>query len=709
MVHSQKLTAEALLGAPRRSPAVPNANGTLALYTVSTHDFKESKTLNELKIIDIETGFSKRITYDDKFHDALWIPGSNDEIIGLRSLESGHTQVVVSYTSTGRSYITAEIPAPVSTLKLKLLPDGDIAFVVAGLVGDDGSLFNDVADKPKSTGRVFDTSNVRVWNDLRKRQRYSLWYNKLELHRDGTWRFAGPLINLVPSPRLEAPIGVYDGTPSNNYDIGNEGIAFLAKDSSLWRPEQTLFSTPYYIRLNSFSHPPTEIPQMIERVTSEGSGISANIRISPDDKTIAFLYASEEDIQDVRLYTASVESLTAVDVFSLIMDTQSEEKFPPDGFEFAGSYDAMIIQITKHGRNALIYQRLYYGEKPLTFFNEGSVNAFFPLKQGKWGELLITSNSYIDSSLWQIVSASDAGFIDYDTTTVTTVSSATKHGLNFGLSSEMVTEFWYEGVDGLFIHSFMIRPSDFDETKKYPWVLMPHGGPISSWQDSWSTRWNMASWAEQGYVVICPNVSGSVGYGLDFAKRVEGQWGGKPYQDLLYLIEHLEQLPYLDRDKAVLAGASYGGYMVSWFLGHDVIDKFCCAVWHDGIFSIPGSSLQGDLIINNGEYGPSPYPWISDVEMDRWNPARPELLRKWKDAPPTLVIASEKDYRCPITEGLATFNTLQAQGVPSRFLTFSDEGHWVLNPENSLVWHQTVWDWVRRCVDGDIRRGDTEW
>lgn len=139
------------------------------------------------------------------------------------------------------------------------------------------------------------------------------------------------------------------------------------------------------------------------------------------------------------------------------------------------------------------------------------------------------------------------------------------------------------------------------------------------------------------------------------------------------------------------------------------IPKFCCAVWHDGIFNIPSFSLQSDILVDDGEYGKSPYPWKNPEGMDQWNPARPDLLRNWKNAPPTIIIHSEKDYRCPITEGLACFHALQAQGVPSRFLTFSDECHWVLSPENSLAWHETVWDWVSRCVNGEIVRGDAEW
>jgi dipeptidyl aminopeptidase/acylaminoacyl peptidase len=134
-------------------------------------------------------------------------------------------------------------------------------------------------------------------------------------------------------------------------------------------------------------------------------------------------------------------------------------------------------------------------------------------------------------------------------------------------------------------------------------------------------------------------------------------------------------------------------------------------VWHSGIFNIPIFMLQTEFPTDDAAFGNRPpFLWLNAEGLEKYNPARPELLSKWdRLAPPTLVIHSDKDYRCPVTEGLAMFAALQAQGVPSRFLTFDDECHWVLKPENSLIWYKTVWDWVRKCVNGDIKRGDKEW
>jgi dipeptidyl aminopeptidase/acylaminoacyl peptidase len=137
--------------------------------------------------------------------------------------------------------------------------------------------------------------------------------------------------------------------------------------------------------------------------------------------------------------------------------------------------------------------------------------------------------------------------------------------------------------------------------------------------------------------------------------------------------------------------------------------QFCCAIWHDGIFDLPTSLLEADTLDWDASFGGPAFPWANFENIQRFNPATPERLKNWKNAPPTIVIHSEKDYRCPITEGLSVFRTLQVQGVPSRFVTFEDEGHWVLKPENSKFWYAAVWDWMDRCVKGELVRGDKEW
>ncbi|KID92040.1 prolyl oligopeptidase [Metarhizium guizhouense ARSEF 977] len=706
MVRVQKLTAETLIGAPRRSAAIPNHDGRLALYTISTHKFGD-KTVKQVRVMDLQTRQSSQISDDDKVHDAVWVPGTND-ILFLKSGDKDRTQAIVAKGRDGswEHIPIAEFNGPIENLKLKKLDDGSVVFMVTGQVDDDGLLYNEEAHQKLSTGRIFDGARVRSWTSLQNQQPYTLWYNKLQQDSSGKWEFAGHLLNLVNNHELDAPGGMLDvGDPLSSFDISHRGAVFIAQDRTVLDPGEFAVSSAYFVPLDSFTLPPTGRPKRIQLPSGINECIMSNIRFSPDGTMIGFLHVPRGDEYDSRLLLASTNSLDAFDAFGLVTPTWGggdKEHDPPKGFEFAGDSENIIMTSTNCGRTVLSKLKLADGEMPHIFFKHGSASAYYPLKDDNWNEVLVSSSSFIDSSLWQVVNVSEAAVVK-------TLSSATSEGKKFGLSPDMVTEFWYEGADDVCVHCFMLRPNDFDENKKYPWVLMPHGGPISSWDDAWSTRWNMAAWAEQGYIIVCPNITGSVGYGLEFARRINGEWGGRPFQDLLNLITYLEKLPYLDQDKAVLAGASYGGYMVSWMLGHEIINKFCGAIWHDGIFNLPSFFLQTDALYEGGNFEGALYPWQRPMAFERFNPARPELLRNWRNAPPTLVIHSEKDYRCPITEGIATYNTLKGNGVPSRLLIFPNEGHWVLDPENSLVWHKTVWDWVKRCVSGEIKRGDTKW
>lgn len=274
------------------------------------------------------------------------------------------------------------------------------------------------------------------------------------------------------------------GDPLASFDISHRGAVFIAQDRATLDPGEFTVGSAYFVPLDSFTLPPTGRPRRIKLPSGVNSCLMSNVRFSPDGSMIGFLHVPRGDEYGSRLFLTSTSSLDAFDVFSLVTrewDDSGKEHDPPTGFEFAGDSENIIMLSHKCGRTALSKLKLGDGEKPHIFFKDGSTSAYYPLKDGNWNEILVSSSSFIDSSLWQVVSVSNA-------TVVQIVSSFTKGGAKFGLSQDMVTEIWYEGADDVCVHSFMLRPRNFDETKKYPWVLMPHGGPISSWDDAWSTR-----------------------------------------------------------------------------------------------------------------------------------------------------------------------------------------------------------------------------
>jgi dipeptidyl aminopeptidase/acylaminoacyl peptidase len=248
--------------------------------------------------------------------------------------------------------------------------------------------------------------------------------------------------------------------------------------------------------------------------------------------------------------------------------------------------------------------------------------------------------------------------------------------------------FWFTGAHDDKVQGFLVKPPNFDASKKYPVKFLIHGGPQGAWGDDWSYRWNPQLFAASGYVVIMINFHGSTGYGQKFIDAINGDWGGAPYEDLMKGLDYAEQTyPFIDKNRECALGASYGGYMTNWILGHT--DRFKCIVTHDGMFN-PFSAwgTTEELWFNNWEFGGTPY--TAHDTYNKWSPRNSAMNFKT----PTLVVHGQRDYRLDVSEGFQLFTTLQTMGVPSKMLYFPDEGHWVLKPQNSKLWYETVNAWV---------------
>jgi dipeptidyl aminopeptidase/acylaminoacyl peptidase len=248
--------------------------------------------------------------------------------------------------------------------------------------------------------------------------------------------------------------------------------------------------------------------------------------------------------------------------------------------------------------------------------------------------------------------------------------------------------FWFPGALGDKVQGFLVKPPNFDPSKKYPLKFIIHGGPEVPTGDLWSYRWNAELFASSGYVVIMINFHGSPGYGQKFIDEINGDWGGAPFEDLMKGLDYAEKnYPFIDKDRECALGASYGGYMANWVLGHT--NRFKCIVSHDGMFNTYSAwGTTEELWFNNWEFKGTAY---TNPEMyEKWNPRN--FAKNFKT--PTLVIHGQLDYRLDVSEGFQLFTTLQTMGVPSKMLYFPDEGHWVLKPQNSQLWYKTVNDWV---------------
>ncbi len=252
------------------------------------------------------------------------------------------------------------------------------------------------------------------------------------------------------------------------------------------------------------------------------------------------------------------------------------------------------------------------------------------------------------------------------------------------------------GAMGTRIHGFIVKPSNFDPSKKYPLAVIIHGGPQSAFNDTWGYRWNPQVWANNGYIAFLPNPRGSTGYGQKFVNDISADWGGKAYTDIMNGVANvLRRNSFIDRNRIGAAGASYGGYMINWIEGHnnDPRFRFKVLVSHDGVYNL--ESMYGateELWFTDWEFKGTP--WTNPAMYARWSPSK--FVKNFNT--PILIIHGELDYRVPFGEGLQLFTAAQRMGVDSKLLVFPDEGHWVLKPQNSQLWYHTVLDWMDKYL-----------
>lgn len=245
------------------------------------------------------------------------------------------------------------------------------------------------------------------------------------------------------------------------------------------------------------------------------------------------------------------------------------------------------------------------------------------------------------------------------------------------------------------VHGYVVKPANFDASKKYPLLVLIHGGPQGAWGNNWGYRWNPQIFANAGYVVFMPNPRGSTGYGQKFVNDVSGDWGGKAYTDIMNGVAEVIKNPYIDKNRIGAAGASYGGYMVDWILGHntDPRFKFKTLVSHAGVYNL--ESMAGateELWFTNWEF--KGMPWDNPTLYQKWSPNK--FVKNFNT--PTLVTAGELDYRVPVDQSLQLYTALQVRNVPSKLVVFPDEGHWIMKPQNSKFWYTQVIDWLDKYL-----------
>ncbi|KAK4938472.1 hypothetical protein LTR10_021101 [Elasticomyces elasticus] len=688
-------TPEVLLSAPRRSAAVPSPDGKLALYTQSTYSFETHTRTNEICVLDITTGQSVTISKDSKAIEPRWT-GTSHEVLWLKECENGNTSFVISdATLPGKSYTAGTVSGPVSSLKLSVIEPGKVSFAVAGQANPDGSLFNpNDVQKQHSSARLYDSLFVRHWDTYITDQRNSIFTGLLQksepvvTSRQGRYNLLG-FKNALRGTRLECPIPTFGGT--DHFDIGPTGLTIVAKDPDL--------NPATHTRGHCYFLPKTDLMDLsvpkFRRIRVPGlNGAVTSPVFSPSGESLAFLkmgadgYESDKN-RIVLAHGLGDRDLVANELMHT-MDGKGGWDRSPTSLKWTLDGKTLLMEAEDVGRGCLFALDLELQApgpswRPRQLTHSGYIIDLAPMAADSH-LFLVSSNSLTENSLYTIVDPSGQS-------EPVVVSSLSGEGSRFGLTPDQVSSLWWRGGNDQPVHAWMMRPSFFRADHKYPLAYLIHGGPQGAWNDQWSTRWNPAVFAEQGYVVICPNPAGSTGYGQAFTDSIRNEWGGLPYEDLVKGFEFIKsELEFVDTTRAVALGASYGGYMMNWMEGHDLGRKFKALVCHDGVFSMTGQVASEEQYFPVHDFG-GPI-WERQEIYDKWDPSR--FTKNWST--PMLVIHNELDYRLTIAEGLSAFNVLQMKNIESRFLSFPDENHWVLKPENSLVWHLVVINWINKFV-----------
>jgi dipeptidyl aminopeptidase/acylaminoacyl peptidase len=335
----------------------------------------------------------------------------------------------------------------------------------------------------------------------------------------------------------------------------------------------------------------------------------------------------------------------------------------------------------------------FIGSVKPTFKSEISERGFWPKAEmhadniTALGKTLFYTNQSISApdEIWSISPGTIDSHGDKENRAVTHMNDA----LLSQIDMQPLESFTFKGANDDEVQGFMVKPPGFDPNKKYPLKFLIHGGPQGAWGNSWTYRWNAELFAATGnYVVVMINFHGSTGYGQKFTDSISGDWGGKPYVDLMKGLDYVKKTyPFIDKNREAALGASYGGYMANWILGHT--NRFKCIVSHDGVFNAESAyGTTEELWFAEWEFkGP---PWKNRELYRKWSPH--EYAQNFKT--PTLVVHGQNDYRIDVSQGFDLFTTLQILKVPSKMLYFPDEGHWVLKPQNSQLWYKTVNEWV---------------
>ncbi len=648
------------VGDPQISP-----DGRMVAYTVGDVNLNANRTVTQIYLVPVAGGEPKQITKGEKSNSApRWSPDgkkiafSSGGQIWTMDADDGGDKKQITRISSGASN-------PVWS------PDGRFIAFVSDIFpeckdDDCNKTRDEAAESSKIQAKVTDRLLYRHWTEWRNAKRTHVYV--AESNGNGAAR------DMTPGDFDSPP---YAASSAIDYAFSPDSreIAYLRNPDAI---EAISTNSDIYIT------PLTGAGDAARNISIKNKGYDATPVYTADGKYILYRSQAGEGFEADRWRIMRFNRQTGETIdLTAGFDLQADEFIvSPDGkmIYFTANERgrapifSVPIEPTKNAKAVIAVKQLIY---------QGFNTNLNITPDGK--TLVFASNSMTSpTEIYSVNLDSRPNFVN--------LSRANAELSKLNTPEEME----WKGALNQKVHGFLLKPANFNPNKKYPLLVLIHGGPQSAWNNNWGYRWNPQIFANAGYVVFMPNPRGSTGYGQRFVDEISGDWGGKPFVDLMNGVAEVVKKPFIDKERIGAAGASYGGYMVDWILGHNTDPRFKFKVLHShaGVFNL--ESMAGateELWFVNYEF--KGMPWENPAMYARWSPNK--FVKNFNT--PTLVTTGELDYRVPVGESLQLYTALQRRGIESRLVYFPDEGHWILKPQNSQFWYGQVLDWFGKHLN----------
>ena len=531
---------------------------------------------------------------------------------------------------------------------------------------------NDACNAARQQAR--DTSKVKAHiADQLLYRHWNAWNEGTRSHLFVVAPDGGEPRDLIPGANYDVPPPPFGGSEAYTFSPDAREIAYTAKDQGRNAATTT--------DLNLYLVPVTGGPSVV--ITAANKGADQNPVYTPDGRFIAYGSQARAGFESDRVRLMFWDRQTRA----------SREMLPrwdrsADNYRFAPDMSAIYVGTADHGRDKLFVVPLRNGiaGTPAAIISDNN-NTQFTFDQSMRALAWVRDATNRPAEVYTgIVASTSAG--------VAARQLTRENDLLVGqLALNPAEDFWFTSAGGR-VHGFIVKPPNFNPAKKYPTILLIHGGPQGAWLDQWHSRWNYQMFAARGFGLVIINPRGSFGYGQKFVDDVSRDWGGKVYADLTRGLDSaLARNPWMDRSALGMAGGSFGGYMVNWMLGHT--NRFKAAVSHAGVFNLEAmAGATEELWFTDWEFGRFTDPAMMASQYRKYSPHL--FARNFRT--PTLVTQGELDFRVPSTESMQLFTALQRNNVPSRLVMFPDEGHWIAKPQNQRLWWGEVQNWMTKYL-----------